>query len=109
MVEVFPQLAQVESAFTWTGKLGLTFDLMPHLGRTPSSEALGGIWYAYGYAGHGVAVASRMGKEVGEMIAGERTSNLFSEIAPSRYFFTQWDRFYLPFVSAWFRVLDKVQ
>ena len=49
---------------TWTGKLGLTFDLMPHIGRVE------GVHYAYGYAGHGVAVASALGKEAGEMLAG---------------------------------------
>lgn len=107
MLEVFPQLASVPSAFTWTGKLGLTFDLMPHIGRTSGRE--GGIWYAYGYAGHGVAIASRMGCEVGEMIAGKRRGNLFSEIAHYRYPFTPYDRYYLPLVSAWFRFLDWAQ
>lgn len=104
MVELFPQLAAIPNAFTWTGKLGLTFDLMPHAGRT--SE---GIWYAYGYAGHGVAIASRMGYEAGEMIAGIRSSNLFSTIAHRRSPITPYDRYYLPLVSAWFRLLDFVQ
>jgi glycine/D-amino acid oxidase-like deaminating enzyme len=104
MVELFPQLSAIPSAYTWTGKLGLTFDLMPHIGRTD-----GGVWYAYGYAGHGVAIASRMGCEVGEMIAGKRERNLFREIQHRRFPFTQYDRFFLPLVSAWFRFLDKVQ
>ncbi len=33
MVEVFPQLHGAPISHTWTGKLGLTFDLMPHIGR----------------------------------------------------------------------------
>jgi len=107
MVELFPQLVAVPSAFAWTGKLGLTFDLMPHVGRTEGKE--GGIWYAYGYAGHGVAIASRMGCEVGEMIAGKRTGNPFSQISQLRFPFTRYDRYYLPLVSAWFRFLDAVQ
>lgn len=102
MAAVFPQLAQTPLSHTWTGKLGLTFDLMPHIGRVD------GVWYAYGYAGHGVAIASKMGKEVGELIAGARSSSLFSEIAHSRYFFTPYDRLYLPMISAWFRFLDAV-
>lgn len=103
MVQVFPQLMRVPISHSWTGKLGLTFDLMPHIGRVQ------GIWYAYGYAGHGVAMASKMGKEVAEMIAGARASSLFSEIPHHRYPFTPWDRYYLPLVSAWFRALDLVQ
>ncbi len=108
MVEVFPQLAPYPAEFTWTGKLGLTFDFMPHIGRT-ERKGQRGIWYAYGYAGHGVAMASRMGYEVGEMIAGQRRSNLFRDLPHHRYLFTPWDNLYLPLVSAWFRFLDKIQ
>ncbi len=100
MLEVFPQLQGVPVTHTWTGKLGICFDLMPHVGRVD------GIFYAYGYAGHGVSVASLMGKEVGEMLAGQRTSTLFAEIKHARYPFTPYDKLYLPLVSAWFRALD---
>ena len=100
MVEVFPQLAGAIVTHTWTGKLGVTFDLMPHAGRVE------GIHYAYGYAGHGVAIAGYLGKEVGEIIAGKRTSTLFGEIDHRRFAFTRYDKLYLPLVSSWFRALD---
>jgi glycine/D-amino acid oxidase-like deaminating enzyme len=32
-VEVFPQLRAAPVAYTWSDKLGVTFDLMPHVGR----------------------------------------------------------------------------
>jgi len=102
MAKVFPMLAHVPLSHAWTGKLGLTFDLMPHIGRVK------GIWYAYGYAGHGVAMASKMGKEVGEMMAGGRPSSLFSEIPHHRYPWTPYDRYFLPLVSWWFRFLDAI-
>lgn len=102
MIEVFPQLAHIPLSHSWSGKLGITFDEMPHIGRVE------GIWYAYGYAGHGVAVASMMGKEVGEMIAGGRTSSPFSEISHHRSFVLEYDKLFLPLVSAWFRHLDRV-
>jgi len=102
MVEVFPQLATVRLSHTWTGKLGLTFDLMPHVG------CHNGIHYAYGYAGHGVAVASLVGKEMGEVLAGRRTRHIFAQLRQQRYFFTPYDKLYLPLVSAWFRFLDLV-
>jgi glycine/D-amino acid oxidase-like deaminating enzyme len=102
MIEVFPQLKDTPITHTWTGKLGISFDLMPHIGRVE------GVHYAYGYAGHGVSVASLMGKEVGEMLAGTRRSNLFAEIPHARYPFTPYDKLYLPMVSAWFRFKDAV-
>lgn len=102
MLEVFPQLTGVPLSHTWTGKLGLTFDLMPHVG------CIDGIHYAYGYAGHGVAVASLVGKEIGEVIAGQRSTNIFAELRQQRYFFTPYDRLYLPLISAWFRWLDWI-
>lgn len=102
MVEVFPQLAGTVVTHTWTGKLGVTFDLMPHVGRVD------GVHYAYGYAGHGVAIAGYLGKEVGEMIAGKRVSTPFGELGHARYPFTRYDKLYLPLVSAWFRTLDRL-
>jgi glycine/D-amino acid oxidase-like deaminating enzyme len=109
MVEVFPQLRDMPVSHTWTGKLGLTFDLMPHIGRAPVTQGSahnGKIWYAYGYAGHGVAIAGKLGREVGEMIAGVRPHSLFSQIPHQRTWWTSYDRYYLPLVSAWFRTLD---
>ncbi|MCB9137442.1 MAG: FAD-binding oxidoreductase [Caldilineaceae bacterium] len=108
MLEVFPQLADAAVSHTWSGNLGLTFDLMPHAGRIASGPHAG-IAYAYGYAGHGVAVASYLGHEIGRMLSGERASVTFADIRQQRYFFTRYDSLYLPFVSAWFRILDRVR
>jgi glycine/D-amino acid oxidase-like deaminating enzyme len=103
MVEVFPQLGGAAVTHTWTGKLGVTFDLMPHAGRVE------GIHYAYGYAGHGVAIGGLLGKEVGEIIAGQRKTTPFAEIGHMRFPFTRFDKLYLPLVSTWFRAVDKVK
>lgn len=102
MVEVFPQLKGIPVAHAWTGKLGITFDLMPHAGR------LDGIHYAYGYNGHGVSIASYLGKEMGELLAGQRKSVPFMEIKHPRSFITYLDKLYLPFVAAYYRVLDRL-
>lgn len=102
LLQVFPQLAGIQIAHTWTGKLGVAFDLMPHAGRS------NGIHYAYGYAGHGVAIAGLLGKEVGEMIAGRRSSTPLAAIGHPRSRITRYDKLYLPLVSAWFRGLDRM-
>ena len=102
MLEVYPQLKGISITHAWTGKLGITFDLMPHVGR------MDGIHYAYGYNGHGVSIASYLGKEVGELLAGQRSSVPFMEIKHPRSFIANFDRLYLPFVGAWYRVLDRI-
>jgi glycine/D-amino acid oxidase-like deaminating enzyme len=103
MVEVFPQLHDVLVTHSWSGNLGVTFDLMPHAGR------IDGIHYAYGYAGHGVAIAGYLGKEVGEMIAGKRSSTPFAEIKHLRTPISRYEKLYLPLVSLWFRALDAMK
>jgi gamma-glutamylputrescine oxidase len=107
MVEVFPQLRDVEISHTWSGRLGLTFNLMPHAGRLKDGPHQG-IWYAYGFAGHGVSVGSYMGAELGDVIAGKAEPGVMTQAPQPRFFFTRYDRLYLPVVSQWFRFLDRV-
>lgn len=102
MLEVFPQLQDVPITHTWTGKLGITFDLMPHIGR------VNGIHYAYGYGGHGASIASMLGREVGELLAGARASSPFMEIRHPRSFIARFDRLFLPFVAAYYRLRDRL-
>jgi len=102
MLEVYPQLEGIPITHSWTGRLGITFDLMPHLGR------IDGIHYAYGYAGHGVSIAGYLGAEAGAVLAGARSSSLFSEIRHPRNPVAHLDRLFLPFVSAYYRVLDRL-
>ena len=107
MVEVFPQLENVPISHSWSGKLGLTFDLMPHAGRLKEGH-LAGIHYAYGYGGHGVAVASYLGHMMGKLLAGEAADNPIIDLPHARYFFTPYEKQFLPLVSAWFRFLDHI-
>jgi glycine/D-amino acid oxidase-like deaminating enzyme len=107
MVEVFPQLEGIPISHSWTGKLGLTFDLMPHAGCL-SSGPLQGIYYAYGYGGHGVAVASYLGHMMGKLLAEIPADNPILDVPHARYFFTPYEKYYLPLVSAWFRFLDRI-
>jgi glycine/D-amino acid oxidase-like deaminating enzyme len=107
MIQIFPQLQDAPITHSWSGKLGLTFDLMPHAGSLPSGPHAG-LLYAYGYGGHGVAVASYLGHQMGRMLAALPFDNPILELPHARYFFTRYARFFLPLVSSWFRFLDKV-
>ena len=65
MRRVFPALAEIPVEFAWGGRLGFTWDGLPHAGRRD------GICYALGYCGHGVALATWLGHCLGRALAGQ--------------------------------------
>ncbi len=65
MLRIFPQLADVGIDHVWGGTLAITRTRMPSIGRLDS-----GLYYAQGYSGHGVALATLGGALVAEAIAG---------------------------------------
>ncbi|HEY2891542.1 MAG TPA: FAD-binding oxidoreductase [Dongiaceae bacterium] len=65
MLRVFPQLANKRIDHGWGGRLAITMNRLPHLGRLP-----GDIYFAQGYSGQGVALSSLAGKLMTEAIAG---------------------------------------
>jgi glycine/D-amino acid oxidase-like deaminating enzyme len=102
MLEVFPQLEGVTITHSWTGKLGVSFDMLPHLGK------VNGVYYAMGYSGHGVPIGSYLGCEVGEMMVGARKDSIFLELDHPRFVLASWDKLYLPFITAYFRSLVRL-
>jgi len=62
----FPQLAGVAIDYAWDGTLAITLPRLPHVGRIGSN-----IFFAQGYSGQGVAIATQMGKLMADAIAGE--------------------------------------
>jgi glycine/D-amino acid oxidase-like deaminating enzyme len=69
MIDVYPQLSDAKIDYAWGGTLDFAFDIMPHAGR------LDGMYYAVGYAGHGVAMATYQGQKVAELMAAEQMSD----------------------------------
>lgn len=104
MIDVYPQLRDARVEYVWGGTLDFAFDIMPHAGQ------IDGIYYALGYAGHGVAMATYQGQKIAEMMAGEQVENPFVGIpfpgAPlGLYNGKPW---FLPLAGAWYKVLDWV-
>ncbi len=101
--ELFPEIADVEITHVWGGTLAATFDLLPHLGQTEE-----GIWYAAGYGGHGMSLATHLGTEVGGLIGGAIDDTPFLGLPhPTRPYYrgTPW---FLPAGGMMFRALDKI-
>jgi len=104
MIEVYPQLSDAKIDYVWGGTLDFAFDIMPHAGQ------LDGMYYAVGYAGHGVAMATYQGQKIAELMAGEKPENPFVGIsfpgAPlGLYNGRPW---FLPLAGAWYKFLDWV-
>ena len=106
MIEVYPQLRDVKVEYVWGGTLDFAFDMMTHVGETD------GVYYSLGYAGHGVAMATYLGKTVAEaMMNGNIKEHPFAQFdfptAPlGLYDGRPW---FLPFAGAWHKILDWVE
>jgi glycine/D-amino acid oxidase-like deaminating enzyme len=104
MIDVYPQLRDTKVEFVWGGTLDFAFDIMPHAGQ------MDGMYYALGYAGHGVAMATYQGELMARRISGESPNNPFDGIpfpgAPlGLYNGKPW---FLPFAGAYYKFLDWV-
>ena len=100
MLRAFPQLKGIPVSHTWSGQLGLTFDLMPHIGRVD------GIFYALGHGGHGLHTALLLGREVAQLLSGEKTSSPFMEIPHQTHFFYRNEPWFLPLAALNLRFRD---
>jgi glycine/D-amino acid oxidase-like deaminating enzyme len=103
MTAFFPQLSDARLEFAWGGTLDVAFDIMPHAG------VLDGIHYAFGYAGHGVALATLLGTLAAGAIVDGSVEHPFARSAPAAplrlYDGRPW---FLPLAGAWQRLLDAV-
>ncbi len=102
MLEVYPALRDVEIEYVWGGTLDFAFDVMPHAGE------IDGMYFALGYAGHGVALATYLGSKMAEVICGDKDGNPFDGLpfptAPlGLYNGRPW---FLPLAAAWYKFLD---
>jgi glycine/D-amino acid oxidase-like deaminating enzyme len=102
MSSTFPDLASTPIDYAWSGHVAFTRDQMPHAGR------LDDMFYAGGYAGHGVAMATYLGALIARRIAGEPIENpLFDDhfAAIPLYYGRPW---FLPLVGLYYRWLDWI-
>lgn len=101
LVEVHPQLRSTPIAYAWGGNVGFTVDRMPHVGR------LGGVTYAMGYCGTGVAMSTYLGMRVAQWLGGGTApalARLPFPVVPVPYEGRPW---FLPLIGEWFRLQDR--
>lgn len=103
LVRYWPELEDTVITHVWGGKLGIPFDLTPHIGRVD------GAWYAMGYAGHGVGLSCQLGHELAGMLLGEDPASVYSRIAhQGRFYYTGGEAWFLTPASYLYRTLDKL-
>jgi glycine/D-amino acid oxidase-like deaminating enzyme len=102
MVDVCPQLLDTKVEFVWGGTLDFTLDVMPHAGK------IDGMYFAAGFAGHGVAAATWFGAKLAGLICGEPNDIPFDGIKfPAAPFgLRSGNTWALPLAGAWYRILD---
>jgi len=102
LTRVFPQLASIAVEYAWGGNVAFTRDQMPHAGR------LDDVYYAGGYCGHGIAMATYLGTLIARRMAGEPIEHpLIDDRFPPipLYDGNPW---FLPIVGAYYKVRDIV-
>jgi glycine/D-amino acid oxidase-like deaminating enzyme len=106
MIQVYPKLKDAKIDYVWGGTLDFAFDRMTHVGE------MDGVYYSLGYAGHGVAMATYLGKTVAEaMLKGtikEHPFNLFPFPSAPLGLYNGFPWF-LPLAGAWHKILDWVE
>lgn len=104
LIGYWPELSDVAITHVWGGKLGIPFDLTPHIGRVD------GAWYALGYAGHGVGLSCQLGYELAGMLLGEDPPSVYTRIPhQGRFYYRGGDPWFLTPASYLYRLLDKVE
>jgi len=102
MIAVYPQLRDTKVEFVWGGTLDFTLDVMPHAGKIDN------LYFAAGFAGHGVAAATWFGAKLAGFVCGEAGDNPFADIpfpaAPIGL--RSGHTWALPLAGLWYRILD---
>jgi gamma-glutamylputrescine oxidase len=65
MVQLYPSSKDFAIDYAWGGTLAVTMNRMPSFGRLDPD-----IYYAMGFSGHGVQMATLAGKLIAEAVAG---------------------------------------
>ena len=102
MLAVHPQVAGYRVEYSWGGKIGMTFDRMPHIGRS------GGVMYAMGCCGSGVVLLHWLGTRAAEWMGGAEPpalAGLRFPLVPAPYEGRPW---FLPVVGEFFRARDRL-
>jgi gamma-glutamylputrescine oxidase len=103
VAETFPQVSNTPIVQRWSGKVAITLDDLPHIGRLTDR-----VVFAMGYGGRGVALSNLLGKYCASFVRGEKpdlgpmSSNPFGPVP-----FHQLRIPGMQMLAAWWRYQDR--
>ena len=100
MLRMFPVLSGHRVEHRWGGMIDLTADRLPRAGEHE------GLFYAMGYSGHGVQMATHLGQNMARVLAGDASANPFADLAWPAIPGHLGKPWFLPMVGAWYRLQD---
>ena len=102
LVEIFPELADVELSHSWWGYTGYSFDFLPHLAIHD------GIHYATAFCGSGVVWAPWIGRKAALRILGDSEADTVFTTLGFKGRPLYWGKpWFLPAVIAWYGIKDR--
>ena len=104
MLRVFPELEGTRVTHGWSGYVGYTHDVFPHLGNDDR------IYYALGYCGTGVVRSTGFGHKVALKILGDAEGHTaFDDLDFRDYPVHSFARRLVPAVTEWYRFRDWLE
>ena len=103
LARIFPELKTVKISHSWMGYIAFTFDRLMHIGEDD------GLYYAMGYCGAGVGMASYLGMKLGQQVIGLKAGQTaFNTLPfPTRPCYTGKPWFLAPAVL-YYRLVDRL-
>ena len=103
LVKIFPELQNTRISHSWVGFVAYTFDTMMHVGRRDN------MYYAMGYCGSGVGMASYLGMRLGlQVLQNPEGKTAFDELPfPTRPLYNG-NPWFLGASVAWYRFRDSL-
>lgn len=102
MLEVFPQLADVEIDYCWGGLVGVTQD------RYPCAGTADGLIYGMGYSGHGAQLSTLIGGVLADIAMGRTDTNPIGDMAWNAVPLHTGKPWLLPLVGSYYRLKDML-
>ncbi len=99
MSRIFPELKTTKISHSWMGFVAYTFDKLAHVGERD------GLYYAMGYCGSGVGMASYLGMRLGQQVLGKTESAFAKPKFQTRPLYTG-KPWFLPATVAYYRWRD---
>ena len=107
LLSVHPQLVSTNLEYAWGGNVAITFDRLPHCGRTPIPGG-GSVAFATGCNGTGVALATWFGDQAASWLSGEIAPPPFSQLPFPKVPLVSLRNWYLPVVGQYFHWRDQI-